>query len=55
MDIEGWLFILITIVPLCSLSLAFKDHTYPPEIDNCPAEINDKQSMKNKRFNDHLI
>ena len=48
MDIEGWLFILITIPPFAALLLVFKAFKYPPEIDNCPAKINDKQSCKTK-------
>ena len=27
------------------LAFIFEQPSYPPEIDNCPAEINDKQSM----------
>ena len=41
-DIEGWLFILITIPALLKV---FKDYKYPPGIDNYPAKINDNQSM----------
>ena len=43
-DIEGWLFMLIT-PPFAALLKVFKDYKYPPEIDTCPAEISDKQSM----------
>ena len=31
--------------PFAALLKVFKDYKYPPEIDNCLAEINDKQSM----------
>ena len=32
-------------LPFAALLEVSKDYKYPPEIDNCPAKINDKQSM----------
>ena len=34
--------------PFAALLQVFKDYEYPPEIENCPAKINDKQSCKTK-------